>query len=272
MPTAFTLTAAGRTDVGRTRARNEDSLHVASDGRFAIVCDGMGGHAGGDVASRKAVEVIAGLLEDFAPAVLSPGAGPAGDDTERTLSDPDGGTAPAQTALSVARSAVQLANSRIHAANRHRGFAEGRGMGTTVVGYWLLPGGNRLVAFHAGDSRLYRLRDGELRTLTRDHSLYQVWLDAGGRGTAPQRNIIVRALGTGEEVEPEVALHALLPDDILLLCSDGLNGMLPDEGIARILEREADPERACAALIDAANAAGGHDNITVVVARFSAAV
>lgn len=271
MPTAFTLTAAGRTDVGRTRARNEDSLHVASDGRFAIVCDGMGGHAGGDVASRKAVEVIAGLLEDFAPAVPSPGAGPAGDDTERTLSDPDGGTAPAQTALSVARSAVQLANSRIHAANRHRGFAEGRGMGTTVVGYWLLPGGNRLVAFHAGDSRLYRLRDGELRTLTRDHSLYQVWLDAGGRGAAPQRNIIVRALGTGEEVEPEVTLHTLLPDDVLLLCSDGLNGMLPDEGIARVLEKEADPERACAALIDAANAAGGHDNITVVVARFSAA-
>lgn len=270
MSTAFTLTAAGRTDVGRTRARNEDSLHVASDGRFAVVCDGMGGHAGGDVASRKAVEIIAGLLADFTPAAPATGTGPSGDDSERTLSDPDGGATLARTALSVARSAVQMANSRIHAANRQRGFAEGRGMGTTVVGYWLLPGGNRVVVFHAGDSRLYRLREGELRGLTRDHSLYQVWLDAGGRGTAPQRNIIVRALGTGEEVEPEVALHALLPDDVLLLCSDGLNGMLPDDAIARILEQDPDPERACAALIDAANKVGGHDNITVVVARFSA--
>ncbi len=267
---AFTLTAAGLTDVGRTRARNEDHLHVDPAGRFAIVCDGMGGHAGGDVASRKAVDIIAGLLADFTPAVSLPSSAQPGDDTERTLSDPEGDQPVVQNALSVARSAVQLANARIHAVNRQRGFAEGRGMGTTVVGYWLLPGGNRVAVFHAGDSRLYRLRDGELRVLTRDHSLYQVWLDAGGRGTAPQRNIIVRALGTGEEVEPDVALHALLPDDVLLLCSDGLNGMLPDTAIARILEQHPVPERACVGLVEAANLAGGQDNITVVVARFSA--
>lgn len=265
---AFILTAAGQTDVGRTRARNEDSVHVDNASEFALVCDGMGGHAGGDVASRTAVEVIAGVLSEFIPA--EPPRVSYGDDHEKTLSDPAGGDPAVQTALSVARSAVQLANSRIHALNRQRGFAEGRGMGTTAVGFWRVPGTAHLIAFHAGDSRLYRLRDGELRTLTRDHSLYQIWLDNGGRGVPPQRNIIVRALGTSEEVEPEVAVHSLLPDDVLLLCSDGLNGMLADDIIARILRQEPEPERACATLIDAANVAGGQDNITVVVARFAA--
>ncbi|MBP2230524.1 protein phosphatase [Azospirillum agricola] len=280
MPVAtFALTAtgriAGRTDVGRARARNEDSLHVDPAGRFAIVCDGMGGHAGGDIASRKAVEVIAGLLEDAASAPPCDfggveGDGPDGGDTVRTLPEPDREEAAIRGALALARSAVRRANARIHALNRQRGFADGRGMGTTVVGWWLVPDSNRIVAFHAGDSRLYRLRGGEFRALTRDHSLYQLWLDNGGNGTAPHRNIILRALGTGEEVEPEAAAHALLPDDVLLLCSDGLNGMLPDTLIARILRQEPDPERACAALVDAANTAGGQDNITVAVARFSA--
>lgn len=263
---AFALTAAGQTDVGRARARNEDSFQVDDTGEFAVVCDGMGGHAGGDIASRTAVEVIAGFLADFIPA--APPAASRPDDHEKTLSDPAEGNPAVRNTLSVARSAVQLANQRIHALNRQRGFAEGRGMGTTAVGFWRVPGTPQLVAFHAGDSRLYRLRDGVLRPLTRDHSLYQIWLDNGGRGVAPQRNIIVRALGTGEEVEPEVAVHSLLPDDVLLLCSDGLNGMLPDTAIARILLEEAVPARACAALIDAANMAGGQDNITVVVARF----
>ncbi|MGF7178001.1 PP2C family protein-serine/threonine phosphatase [Azospirillum doebereinerae] len=269
MPAAFTLTAAGQTDVGRTRSRNEDNFHADAAGRFAVVCDGMGGHAGGDVASRTAVETIVGLLDDATLIESRPGfSAYIGDDPEKTLTDPVEGEAAVQHALSVARRAVQAANERIHALNRQRGFAEGRGMGTTTVGFWRLPGGNRIVAFHTGDSRLYRLRDGELRVLTRDHSLYQIWLDNGGRGTPPQRNIIVRALGTGEEVEPEVALHALLPDDVLLLCSDGLNGMLPDATIARILREETDCARACTTLIEAANTAGGQDNVTVVVARF----
>lgn len=266
MPFALTIAAAGRTDVGRSRARNEDAFHVDGAGRFAVVCDGMGGHAGGDVASRTAVEAIAGLLDDLTPDAPLPGSGPAGGDDDRTQVGAGADPVTRHT-LSAARKAVQLANARIHAANRQRGFGEGRGMGTTVVGWWLVPGGNRLVAFHAGDSRLYRLRDGELRALTRDHSLYQIWLDKGGSGTPPQRNIIVRALGTGEEVEPEVGLHTLLRGDTLLLCSDGLNGMLPDRSIARILTEQTDPERACAALVEAANIAGGQDNITVVVAR-----
>ncbi len=267
---AFSLIAAGQTDVGRARARNEDSFCVGTAGEFAVVCDGMGGHAGGDVASRTAIEVICGFLEDFTPPTAPVSS--ATTDLDKTLSNPVDHDPTVRNALSVARSAVLLANQRIHGLNKQRGFADGRGMGTTAVGLWRVPGSPQMVVFHAGDSRLYRLRDGELRALTRDHSLYQVWLDNGGRGTAPQRNIIMRALGTGEEVEPEVTVQSLLPDDVLLLCSDGLNGMLPDAAIARILRQESVPERACAALVEAANNAGGQDNITVVVARFTKSI
>ncbi|MBY6264559.1 serine/threonine-protein phosphatase [Azospirillum sp. 412522] len=265
---AFALTVAGLTDVGRSRSRNEDDFRVGADGEFAVVCDGMGGHAGGDIASRKAVEVISGILQDHVPS--DPITLAKRDDADRTQADPAAMEPAVRLALSVARAAVQQANRIIHDMNLARGFSSGRGMGTTVAGIWQVPGTARMVVFHAGDSRVYRLRDGELRTLTRDHSLYQIWLDNGGRGAAPQRNIIVRALGTGEDVEPEVSAHSLMPDDVVMLCSDGLNGMLPDGVIARILRQEPDPALAAAALVDAANAAGGQDNVTVVVGRFTA--
>lgn len=272
---AYVLTVAGLTDVGRTRSRNEDSFQASSGGEFAVVCDGMGGHAGGDIASRKAVEVICGLLQDHAPVepiTLVDGIAAADrDDADRTQTDPAAAEPAVRQALSVARSAVQQANRSIFDLNTARGFAQGRGMGTTVAGVWRVPGTAQMVVFHAGDSRVYRLRDGELRTLTRDHSLYQIWLDNGGRGTAPQRNIIVRALGTAEDVEPEVGVHSLMPEDVVMLCSDGLNGMLPDGLISRILREEQDPARAAATLVEAANAAGGQDNVTVVVGRFTTA-
>lgn len=268
--TAFDMIAAGRTDVGRTRSRNEDSVHLSVETGLALVCDGMGGHAGGDVASRTAVEAITDFIAEFAPG-RTDGCDADGLEEERTLSEPVAVEPAVQNAVSVARSAVQLANRRIHALNLERGFAEGRGMGTTVVGLWRVPGTGKLIAFHAGDSRLYRLRDGDLRPLTKDHSLYQMWLDGGRRGTAPHKNIIVRALGTGEHVDPEISVHGLMPDDLYLLCSDGLNGLVPDAAIARVLDRDGRQgvEGACARLVDLANRAGGHDNITVVVARFA---
>ncbi|BAI74174.1 protein phosphatase (plasmid) [Azospirillum sp. B510] len=275
--TAFVLSIAGLTDVGRARARNEDDFHVSGGqtgkaqtggGEFAVVCDGMGGHAGGDIASRKAVQVIAGSLRNHVPDDAALVAG--GADSDLTQTDPAATEPSVRRALSVVRTAIQQTNRTIFEMNQARGFASGRGMGTTVAGIWRIPGTARMIVFHAGDSRVYRLRDGELRALTRDHSLYQIWLDNGGRGAVPQRNIIVRALGTGEEVEPEVSVHSLMPDDVVMICSDGLNGMLPDGFIARILRQEADPPRAAAALVDAANAAGGQDNVTAVVGRFIA--
>ncbi|TWA81150.1 protein phosphatase [Azospirillum brasilense] len=255
------MIAAGQTDVGRVRSRNEDSFHLDPARGLAVICDGMGGHAGGDIASRTAVEVVAAVLasQDHADGTASGG----------TLSPLEEERAAAEAATTV-RTAVAAANRRINTLNRQRGFAEGRGMGTTLVGLWRVPGTGRIVVFHAGDSRLYRLRDGELRPLTRDHSLYQVWLDNGRRGQAPQRNIIVRALGTGEQVEPDIAVHDLRPDDLYLLCSDGLTGIVPEGVIQRILTQQPPPtaEDACARLIDLANGAGGPDNITLILARF----
>jgi len=140
-------------------------------------------------------------------------------------------------------------------------------MGTTVVGLWLAPESDRVVIFHAGDSRLYRLRGGEMRQLTRDHSLYQAWLDNGAHGQAPHRNIIVRALGTMADVEPEVSLQPVAEGDLFLLCSDGLSSMVVDDDIAGHLRETPDLKVITKSLIDLANAKGGHDNITVVLAR-----
>ncbi|WP_431859750.1 PP2C family protein-serine/threonine phosphatase [Azospirillum sp.] len=260
-PSSLPMLTAGRTDIGRTRSRNEDSFGISGEAGLALVCDGMGGHAGGDVASRTAAEAIIDFVSEFQGTSIAP--------TGQTdaVAVADVGVA---NAVSVVRSAVQLANQRLLELNRGRGFPDGRGMGTTVVGLCRVDPGDRLVAFHAGDSRLYRLRDGDLRQLTRDHSLYQHWLDQGGRGPAPQRNIILRALGTTPDVDPEVGVHAVRPGDLFLLCSDGLTGMLPDERIAAVL-RTVPPhglDEACERLIALANERGGHDNITVVLARF----
>lgn len=258
--TTIDMIAAGQTDVGRFRSRNEDSFHLDPKRGLAVVCDGMGGHAGGDIASRTAVDAVAAVI------AAHDGAGHGGTasvmEEERAVAD----------AASVARAAVVAAHRRISVLNRQRGFAEGRGMGTTLVGLWRVPGTGRIVVFHAGDSRLYRLRDGVLSPLTRDHSLYQLWLDNGRRGPAPHRNIIVRALGSGEQVEPDVAVHDLAPDDLYLLCSDGLTGVVPEGVIQRILTQNPPPsaEDACARLIDLANSAGGPDNITLILARFVA--
>jgi len=252
------MIAAGQTDVGRVRSRNEDSFHLDPARGLAVICDGMGGHAGGDIASRTAVETVATVIA--AQNLANKGRTPSQAEEERAATE----------AASMVRSAVVAANRRIIALNRQRGFAEGRGMGTTLVGLWRVPGSGRVVVFHAGDSRLYRLRDGELRLLTRDHSLYQLWLDNGRRGQAPHRNIIVRALGTGEQIEPDIAVHDLQPDDLYLLCSDGLTGIVPESVIQRILIQQPSlgAEDACARLIDLANGAGGPDNITLILARF----
>lgn len=252
------MIASGQTDVGRVRSRNEDAFHLDPALGLAVICDGMGGHAGGDIASRIAVEVTAAVIAGHGCA--DDGRTPSPAEEERAAMD----------AVSTVRSAVVAANRRINTMNRQRGYAEGRGMGTTLVGLWRVPGTGRVVVFHAGDSRLYRLRDGELRPLTRDHSLYQVWLDNGRRGQAPHRNIIVRALGTGEQVEPDIAVHDLQPDDLYLLCSDGLTGIVPEGLIQRFLTQQPPPtaEDACARLIGLANGAGGPDNITIILARF----
>jgi PPM family protein phosphatase len=240
------MTVAGRSDPGRVRARNEDSLALGPDQAFAIVCDGMGGHAGGDVASRIAATAVAGFLSAQADA------GP--------LSD--------QAAAEVVTAAVDAANRRIHVLNREQGSDGVRAMGTTLVGAWMPPGRDRMVVFHVGDSRAYRLRKGRLAPLTRDHSLYQLWLDSGAGGSPPPRNTILRALGVDADIETDVRLEDVAAGDRVLLCSDGLTGMLDDSEIAAVLAMGGGLDAACGEMIARANAAGGSDNITVALLAF----
>jgi len=242
-PTAVQLEFAGLSDVGRSRSRNEDSFDLNPEAGLAVVCDGMGGHAGGDIASRTVVEVV----------------------VQSILRDGKSGAA-AETLI---RAALQQANQRLVTLNQQRGFPEGRGMGTTVVGLWRIAGSDRIVIFHAGDSRLYRLRAGELCQLTRDHSLYQAWLDAGGHGQAPHRNIIVRALGTTADPDPDIQTQGIYPGDLFLICSDGLSGMISDQDVADVLGAGGELPALCKRLVDLANEKGGHDNVTVVLARAS---
>ena len=146
-------------------------------------------------------------------------------------------------------------------------------MGTTVTGFWIgsgkSPGSRQIHAFNVGDSRTYRLRQGKLRQLSTDHSHYQLWIDTGQDGPAPKHNIIYKAIGPWNRVVAEQEVYSVQSEDIFLLCSDGLSDMISDSVIRRIMiqNRKAPLDEMAQALIDAANAAGGKDNITAVVVR-----
>lgn len=237
--------AAGLTDVGRRRSLNEDCWRMEPELGLFLVADGLGGHQAGEVASRLALETIVDALR------------------RRDLDDLLGGDGDGR-AESV-KAAVAEANGRIRHENDRLGHGEDS-MGTTVVGL-LLETAGQAVIFHVGDSRLYRLRDGRLERMTRDHSLHQQWLDGGGVGSEPKKNVILRALGPFPEAEAEVATVATRRGDLWLLCSDGLTGMVEDDEIARILAAEPNLDKACQTLIEAANDAGGKDNITALLVR-----
>jgi protein phosphatase len=248
---------AGITDVGMRRDHNEDSFRINPETNLLIVCDGMGGHAAGEVASRIAVETVDGFIQ-------------------ATHNDEDI-TWPFEydEALSLnanrMRTAVRLANQNVIANIHDR--KEYKGMGTTIVGA-VLDGPHASIG-HVGDSRIYILRDGELRQLTRDHSWIDEQLKQGiltpeEARKHPLRNVITRALGSKEEVQVDVDDLQLSDGDTVVMCSDGLTGMLEDHEIKQIIEENhEDLEAACKALIDSANARGGDDNITVILARYN---
>ncbi len=232
------LHAAGITDVGQRREGNEDALHVG-DSVFAVA-DGMGGHAAGEVASALALEPIA-LLDG------------------RVFGD-------VEEARAALLEAVVAANRAVVAA------AEGddtlSGMGTTLTA--ALFEGQRLHVAHVGDSRAYLLRDGRVRQITRDHTFVQQLLDDGSItedevATHPHRSVVTRAIGARADVEVDLETITLHDDDVVLLCSDGLSGVVADETIARLLLSGESPELVVRALVRAANAAGGPDNITAVL-------
>lgn len=240
------LKFVGLTDAGRIRANNEDAISTLEPLGLAVLADGMGGYNAGEVASAMAVEHIRQHLQPWL--------------TARPV-------ASRELPQAVLRG-IELANQAIYEASAaHREF---RGMGTTVV--VAVFHGSRVLLAHAGDSRVYRLRQGQLVTLTRDHSLLQEQIDAGLISPelarhATYRNLVTRAVGVEAAVRPDLNELGTEPGDLYLLCSDGLNDMLSDEEIASVLLRTPSLEAAARALVDAANAAGGRDNISVILAQ-----
>ncbi len=233
------LAAIGASDVGRKRSHNEDAFLVMPEAGLFAVADGLGGHASGEVASRTAVEELAACFGRLAGA------------PEDRL-----------------REALRIANRAVH--GRSQADARLSGMGTTLVAGHFAEGG-RLAVAHVGDSRAYLFRDGELRRLTEDHSLLQDFIRQSHPTPAeieayPHKNVIVRAVGMRETVDADVSTVDAREGDLLLLCCDGLFGMLPDEQMAEILHLEGgEILRANQLLIDAANQAGGADNVTSVL-------
>jgi len=234
-------------DKGRQRDNNEDAVALDEDNALAVLADGMGGYNAGEVASGMATSFIRSELGRWLH-----DAGAAADADVRRAMD----------------ICVDNANRAIfNAANANPHYA---GMGTTLV--VAVFRGPRLLVGHVGDSRAYRLRGGRLQQITRDHSLLQEQIDAGvispeQAAFSAQRNLVTRAVGIEDTVLLETHLHEVLPGDLYLLCSDGLSDMLDDATLVQLLRSHELLADAGHALIDAANDAGGKDNISLVLAR-----
>jgi len=246
------LRGTGLTDVGVTRGHNEDSFHVNNKDFLYIVADGVGGQNAGEVASRMAVEVISShftkSLEDEIPFVGTP---------VPELSE--------QTNLLA--SAIRLANKVVHESSR--GNPALKGMGSTVVAVTITDGG-RLSMAHAGDSRAYLIRHGEMFQLTNDHSLVaeqvlQGLITEEEAQKSKVKNVITRALGAMPDIEVDIDEQPLEDGDIVLLCSDGLTNMVDDKTILTIIESSENMDDACSKLIKLANKNGGKDNITALL-------
>lgn len=250
------IVASGISDIGRQRSENEDSIFLDKAGKFMLLADGMGGHERGAEASETTLKII---REHLDPGVVS--AGP--------QDIPVGADVPSEIAclLSVIDSAVNKANTILYQRSQEAGLQ--RYMGTTIVGLVLVES-NYVLWFHIGDSRLYRWRDSVLKILTTDHSAYAEWIKDGRAGVEPPKNIITRAVGPQKSVTAEVEWDNWRQDDTYLLCSDGLSDMLTEEQISQAFNAEKDVADIANRLIEAANDAGGKDNVSVVVCRICA--
>ena len=245
--------AAGATDRGRVRRRNEDAILVRPERRLFAVADGMGGHVAGNVASAVAVET----LERAFPRAPSP-------------------RIRAPALANRLNDAIALANQAI--LDRSAKHAAEAGMGTTITALSLLRAEAACVIGHVGDSRVYRLRpagtgEGFIQ-ITRDHTWVQQQVDAGALDAAqarvhPWSSILTRVLGMEQLGPADIHVIDALPGDTFLLCSDGLTGMVADDAIAAILAGSGTTGEICTQLIDAANRGGGRDNTSVIVLRAS---
>lgn len=237
------LETAARTDVGHVRESNEDSFGIAADLGLVIVADGMGGHAGGEVASAIVVESVEREVRAI------------------------GAFAKAAPSLALT-AAIRAANDAVRETGNARPSL--RGMGSTVVAILFVDAVAHVA--HAGDSRAYRIRSGEIERLTRDHSLVEEYLAENPDASEDDlegsyRHLVTRAVGAAPSLEVDVAEIECDPEDVILVCSDGLTGPVDDDAIAAIVSEAETLDEAAAKLIAAALDAGGPDNVTVALAR-----
>jgi protein phosphatase len=239
------LLYSARTDVGMIRSGNEDNFAVDANGDrgLFVVADGMGGHAAGEVASEMAVQIIGLELASL-----------------KSLDD--------QASSEKVMDALKKANRNIH--DRTIAEVDKQGMGTTAS--VLVVANNRYLIGQVGDSRVYLLRDGALKQLTKDHSYVQEQVDAGFLTPEqaryhPYSNVITRCVGASPEVQPDVYQGDVKVGDLFLVASDGLTGMVDDRRLQALLMSRAEPERKVHSLIAEANGRGGLDNITAIVVQ-----
>jgi len=246
--------AAAKTDVGVVRKNNEDNFgYDVRHGIFAV-CDGMGGQAAGEVASKIAVDTV---LEYFQHSKQ--------DDKSPVLGRTFEGVSERATALA---NAIQLANLAIQEAAS--ASTQRTGMGSTIVAVCVE--GNLFSVAHVGDSRVYLIRAGSIQQLTSDHSLVMEQVRRGlitleEAEHSKMQNLIVRSLGSEESVEPDLADHEFVPEDVLLMCSDGMSRFVPEATMLERIGRAASLEQACEDLIQAAKDGGSDDNITCLLVR-----
>ncbi len=239
---ALRIESAGKTDVGLVREKNEDSMLIDPTVGLYVVCDGMGGHVGGQVASQLAVATISEVIKSSAS--------PAGDDADKLVT------------------AIKAANQAVY--SKAKADPSLHNMGTTVVA--IREDGDLLHLCHVGDSRIYRLRQGKFEQVTRDHSLinlYEENPELAARFGPPNSNVIVRAVGLREQVEVDHRVIASETGDMFLLCCDGLTDMVDDWMLKEMLAdaENGSLDEACDALVRAALSNGGVDNTTVILLR-----
>lgn len=240
------LTSFSRTDIGKSRKVNQDYVYATQEKignltNLFIVADGMGGHAAGDYASRTAVETVVSTIEDSFE----------------------------KNSVKLLTKAVETANSVVY--KEAVAKPELAGMGTTMVAATFV--GRYLQAINVGDSRIYIIRGEEIKQISRDHSLVEEMVRSGSipkeqARNHPDKNIITRAVGVKNHVEPDVYTEELQKGDCVLLCSDGLTNMVDDETMRSIVAETEDVAEATKRLIDMANEQGGRDNISAVLIRY----
>jgi protein phosphatase len=249
---ALAVEVAGKTDVGCVRTNNEDNFGFDSRYGIFVVCDGMGGQAAGEVASKMGVDILLDYFRNQPSGAAKP-----------SLNGQNGSSG----AQSLAN-AIQLANKTIFQAGQQN---NGRnGMGSTLVA--ALVRGNSLAIANVGDSRIYLVRQGTIQQLTQDHSLVMEQVRRGyitleQAQQSEMQNIILRALGSEEVVEADIEDLVALPGDVLVMASDGLTRYVPDEDILKIVQGPRGLQQACGELVRKARECGGDDNITCLLVR-----